>query len=181
MMTASEFEESWKEKKMTKKADFIHMIQMLYYLKDPESTITFYQSLLKNNSKLLLILLSSESGYGKFGKTYKDQLPNSGTSWWVTTGDIKRFLDSKGVTYQSYDLPSQADITECFSEGSEKGELLLDFVTGVLDFSKTASPELKSSVLAFLRHPDCSTESEGRIFFNNSKGALITDPPPPMD
>lgn len=27
-MTASEFEEHWKVKKMTKKADFIHMIQV---------------------------------------------------------------------------------------------------------------------------------------------------------
>lgn len=27
-MTASEFEEQWKQKKMTKKADFIHMIQV---------------------------------------------------------------------------------------------------------------------------------------------------------
>lgn len=27
-MTASEFEEHWKAKKMTKKADFIHMLQV---------------------------------------------------------------------------------------------------------------------------------------------------------
>ncbi|XP_034050137.1 histamine N-methyltransferase-like isoform X1 [Thalassophryne amazonica] len=178
MMTASEFEESWKVKKITKKVDFIHMIQVLYYMEDLESTITFYQSLLKNNGKILFILVSSESGWARLGKTYKDQLPNSGTSWWVTTEDVKRFLDSREVTYQSYELLSQMDITECFSEGSEKGELLLDFLTGVLDFSKTASSELRSSVLAFLRHPDCSTESDGRIIFNNNLGVLIADPLP---
>ncbi|XP_034042291.1 histamine N-methyltransferase-like [Thalassophryne amazonica] len=175
-MTASEFEELWKEKKVTKKADFIHMIQMLYYVKDPESTITFFQSLLEKNGKLLLILVSGEGGWEKLWRTYYDELCKSDISQWVTSRHIKNFLDSKGQSYQSYDLPSEIDITECFSEGDEKGERLLDCLTEVVDFSKTASPELKSGVLALLQHPDCSTESDGRIIFNSSMEVLIIDP-----
>ncbi|XP_028993038.1 histamine N-methyltransferase-like [Betta splendens] len=174
-MTASEFEEHWKEKKTTTKADFIHMIQMLYYVKDPEATIDFFQSLLDNNGKLLIILVSGESGWGKLWSTYKHQLCNTEISQCVTTGDIKHHLDSKGVSYQSYELPSQMDITECFTEGDEKGELLLDFLTEVLDFSKTAPPELKEGVLNLLRHPDCSTESDGKVIFNNNLEAIVID------
>ncbi|XP_034042292.1 histamine N-methyltransferase-like [Thalassophryne amazonica] len=175
-MTASEFEELWKEKKVTKKADFIHMIQMLYYVKDPGSTITFFQSLLEKNGKLLLILVSGESGWEKLWRTYKNEFCKSDICQCITAKDIKSFLDSKGLSYQSYDLPSQLDITECFSEGDEKGELLLDFLTEVLDFSKMASPELKSDVLTLLQHPDCSTESDGRIIFNNNSVVFIIDP-----
>uniref|UniRef100_UPI0037E8399A histamine N-methyltransferase-like n=1 Tax=Semicossyphus pulcher TaxID=241346 RepID=UPI0037E8399A len=172
-MTSSEFEQHWKVKKMTKKADFIHMIQMLYYVKDPEATISFFQSLLNKNGKLLIILVSGESGWGKLWRTYRTQLCNTEISQCVTTGDIKSSLDSKGVSYQNYMLPSQMDITECFAKGDEKGELLLDFLTEVLDFSKTASPELKAGVLELLRHPDCSVESNGKVIFNNNLEVIV--------
>ncbi|XP_029386463.1 histamine N-methyltransferase isoform X2 [Echeneis naucrates] len=174
-MTASEFEQHWKAKKMTKKADFIHMVQMLYYVKDPGATITFFHSLLNKNGKLLIILVSGESGWGKLWRTYREQLCNTEISQCVTTGDIKSFLDSKGVSYQSYELPSQLDITECFTEGDEKGELLLDFLTEVLDFSKTASPELKAGVLELLQHPSSSVKSNGRVIFNNNLGVIVLD------
>lgn len=94
----------------------------------------------------------------------------------MTTGDIKSFLDSEGVSYQSYILPSQLDITECFTVGDEKGELLLDFLTEVLDFSKTAPPELKAGVMKTLRQPDCSVESNGRVIFNNDLEVIVLDP-----
>lgn len=93
----------------------------------------------------------------------------------MTTGDIKSILDSKGVSYKSYELPSQMDITECFTEGDEKGELLLDFLTEVLNFSKVAPPELKTGVMELLRHPDCSVESEGKVIFNNNLGVIVID------
>uniref|UniRef100_A0A3Q3MCS9 Histamine N-methyltransferase n=1 Tax=Mastacembelus armatus TaxID=205130 RepID=A0A3Q3MCS9_9TELE len=173
-MTASEFEEHWKEKKMTKKADFIHMIQMLYYVKDPEATINFFHSLLDKNGKLLIILVS-EIGWGKLWQKYRNQLFNTEVSQCVTTGDIKTILDSKGLSYQSYELPNEMDITECFSEGDEKGELLLDFVTHVVNFSKTAPAELKAGVLDLLRQPDCSVESNGRVILNNNLGVIVID------
>ncbi|XP_056290737.1 histamine N-methyltransferase-like [Pseudoliparis swirei] len=174
-MTAIEFEEHWKVKKMTMKADFIHMIQMLYYVKCPGATMSFFRSLLDKNGKLLIILVSGESGWGKLWQTYGNQLGSSEISQHVTTGDLKSLLDSKGVSYQSYELPSQMDITECFTEGDEKGELLLDFLTEVLDFSKTASSELKAGVLELLRHPDCSVESNGKVIFNNNLGMIVVD------
>uniref|UniRef100_A0A8C7JZK1 Histamine N-methyltransferase n=1 Tax=Oncorhynchus kisutch TaxID=8019 RepID=A0A8C7JZK1_ONCKI len=175
-MTATEFEKDWREKNYTKKMDFIHMIQMLYYVKDPCATVSFYQSLLDKKGKLLIILVSDESGWGKHWKTFKTQLCNTESSHSVTTGDIKTYLDSKTVSYQSYELPSQIDITECFTEGDQRGELLLDFLTEVFNFSGTAPAGLKARALELLRHPDCSKEVEGRVIFNNTLGVLVVDP-----
>uniref|UniRef100_A0A8C8H2T8 Histamine N-methyltransferase n=1 Tax=Oncorhynchus tshawytscha TaxID=74940 RepID=A0A8C8H2T8_ONCTS len=175
-MTATEFEKHWRENHLTKKMDFIHMIQMLYYVKDPGATVTFYQSLLDRNGKLLVILVSDESGWGKLWRTFRTQLCNTEISQCVTTGDIKAYLDSKTVSYQSYKLPSQMDITECFTEGDQRGELLLDFLTEVLDFSSTAPPELKRGVLDLLKTPDCSKEVDGRVIFNNTLEVLVVDP-----
>lgn len=174
-MTASEFEEHWRKNNMTKKIDFLHMIQMLYYVKDPGATISFFHSLLNKNGKLLIILVSGNSGWGKLWRTYRAQLCNEEISQCVTTGDIKSILDSKGLRYHSYELPSQMDITECFMEDDEKGELLLDFLTEVLDFSGTASPELRAGVLELLRHPDCSRQTDGKVIFNNNLEALVVE------
>lgn len=118
-----------------------------------------------------------DSGWGRLWRTYRNQLCNSEISQCVTTADIKTLLDSGGISYKNYELPSQMDITECFTEGDEKGELLLDFLTEVLDFSKTAPPELKAGVLELLRHPDCSVETNGRVIFNNNLGVIVTDSP----
>lgn len=91
----------------------------------------------------------------------------------MTIRDIQSFLDSKGERYQSFELPSQMDITECFTQGDENGELLLDFLTEVLEFSTTAPLELRAGVMELLRHPDCSVESNGRVMFNNNLGAIV--------
>lgn len=120
--------------------------------------------------------LPGESGWARLWRTYKKQLCYTELSQCVTTGDVRGFLDSKGVSYQNYELPSQLDITPCFTEGHEEGELLLDFLTEVLDFSATASPELKAGVLELLRRPDCSVEADGRVLFNNNLGVIVLDP-----
>lgn len=176
-MTAAEFEEQWKLKQTAKKADFIHLIQMLYYVKDPEATISFFHSLLHKNGKMMIILVSGESGWGKLWRTFRSQLSNPDISQCVTTADIKHILDAQGIHYHYYELPSHMDITECFTPGDHDGELLLDFLTEVLDFSNTASPELKAAVIEMLRHPDCSAESDGRVLFNNNLGVIVLDTP----
>ncbi|XP_019896569.1 histamine N-methyltransferase [Esox lucius] len=172
-MTATEFQKQWNQNNCKEKMDFIHMIQVLYYVKDPGATVSFYQSLLDKNGKLLIILVSGESGWGKLWRTFRMELCNTEISQYVTSGDIKTYLDSKAVCYQSFELPSQMDITECFIEGDAKGELLLDFLTEVVDFSSSAPPELKAGVLDLLRHPDCSKEVEGRVIFNNTLEGLV--------
>ncbi|KAJ8350257.1 hypothetical protein SKAU_G00253870 [Synaphobranchus kaupii] len=174
-MTASEFENHWREKNLTKKMDFIHMVQMLYYVADPIATVSFFRSLLNKNGKLMIILVSDKSGWGRLWKTYKTDLCQNDISQCLTTGDIKSFLNADGIKYKSYQLPSQMDITECFTEGDERGELLLDFLTEVSDFSKSAPPDLKTGVLDLLRHSDCSAEVDGKIVFNNALEVLVLD------
>ncbi|XP_051937495.1 histamine N-methyltransferase-like [Hippocampus zosterae] len=176
-MTAIEFEEQWKLKEITKKIDFIHMIQMLYYVNNVEATITFFRSLLAPNGKLLIILVSDESGWGKLKQTFRGQICACEIAQCTTTTDVKSILDAGGVQYKSYMLPSQMDITECFTEGDESGDLLLDFLTEVDHFSQTASPQLKADVLKLLRDPACSREADGKVVFNNNLEVVVVDSP----
>lgn len=93
----------------------------------------------------------------------------------ITATEIKSFLDSEKIPYQTYKLPSLLDITECFIAGNEKGELLLEVLTEVNDVSRIISPELKDGLLEFLKHPDNSQEVNGRILFDCSQEALLID------
>ncbi|OPJ79737.1 histamine N-methyltransferase [Patagioenas fasciata monilis] len=56
--TSYEYESRMNAEKKSKKWDFIHMIQMLYYVKDVPATIRYFQSLLEAQGKLLIILVS---------------------------------------------------------------------------------------------------------------------------
>ncbi|KAM5151884.1 histamine N-methyltransferase B-like [Mantella aurantiaca] len=60
-MTSTEFEIQVKEEKLDTKYDFIHMIQMLYFVKDVFATLKFFTSLLSTEGKLLIIVVSASS------------------------------------------------------------------------------------------------------------------------
>ncbi|XP_068186596.1 histamine N-methyltransferase-like [Antennarius striatus] len=172
-MTAEEFEAHWKQKKMTKKADFIHMLQMMYYVKDPGATINFFHSILNKNGKLFISLLTGDSGWAKLDKAYGKRFRESGMAS-VFMDDVKRHLDATGLSYQSYLLPSKIDITECFTDGNEDGELMLEFLTEVLNFSQVCAPELKADVMELLRH-GCSEQSDGKVLLNSNYEMVVID------
>ncbi|XP_066497279.1 histamine N-methyltransferase-like [Hoplias malabaricus] len=175
-MTASEFMENWKQRNTDKKMDFIHLIQMLYFIKDPEATVMFFRSLLNIHGKLLIILISGDSGWARLSKTCHAEVCDSEQCQCINSGDVQKFLDARGIPYSKYTLPSQIDISECFSPGDERGELLLDGLIEVVDFSKNASPKLRAEVLQLLKHPECSREENGRVMFNINLEAFILDP-----
>ncbi|XP_058696460.1 histamine N-methyltransferase-like [Poecile atricapillus] len=173
--TAYEYESRMNAEKRTKKWDFIHMIQMLYYVKDIPATIRYFHSLLESQGKLLIILVSGKSGWETLWKKYGSFFPLDLCSF-VSSADLPRMLDSAGLKYQLYELPSHMDITSCFIEGDKDGELLLDFLTETLDFAKTAPPELKHQVMEELRKPGCSEIKDGKVIFRNNLGAIVIEP-----
>ncbi|XP_031137583.2 histamine N-methyltransferase-like [Sander lucioperca] len=56
IMHSEDYERQVKEKGDMKTFDFIHMIQMIYYVDNLADTIKFYHSLLKNNGRLMIII-----------------------------------------------------------------------------------------------------------------------------
>ncbi|XP_037542045.1 histamine N-methyltransferase A [Nematolebias whitei] len=64
---SEEYEKQVKAKGDVKKFDFIHMIQMIYYVDNLSETIKFFHSLLKNNGRLMIIV---ESGFRQPGSLY---------------------------------------------------------------------------------------------------------------
>ncbi|NXJ93909.1 HNMT methyltransferase, partial [Corythaixoides concolor] len=174
--TAYEYESRMNAEKKTKKWDFIHMIQMLYYVKDVPATIRYFHSLLEAQAKLLIILVSGSSGWETLWKKYGSSFPLDDLCSYVSSADLKRILDSAGLKYQLHELPSHMDITSCFIEGNKDGELLLDFLTETCEFSKTAPPDLKRQVMEELRKPECSEKRDEKVLFNNNLSVIVIEP-----
>lgn len=173
--TSSEFELQVKEEKSERKYDFIHMIQMLYYVKDVPATVNFFKSLLAPNGKLLIILVSGNSGWSTLWKKYGSRLPLNDLCLYITAGDVADILSSEGAKYQSYELPSDMGITECFIDGDRNGDLLLDFLTETCDFNKNAPPALREEIIQDLKSPGCSSVKDGKIIFNNNLSAIVVE------
>ncbi|NWU88423.1 HNMT methyltransferase, partial [Upupa epops] len=174
--TANEYISRMKAEKTTKKWDFIHMIQVLYYVKDIPATIKYFHSLLDTQAKLLIIVESETNGWETLWRKYGSSFPVQDFCTYLSSLDIKKILDPAGLKYQIHEIPSQLNITSCFVEGNEDGEMLLDFITEVCEFSKTAPPELKRQVMEVLRTPACSVQRDGKIFFNNTISAIVIEP-----
>ncbi|NXT48185.1 HNMT methyltransferase, partial [Pluvianellus socialis] len=174
--TAYEYESRMNAEKKSEKWDFIHMIQMLYYVKDVSATIRYFHSLLEKQAKLLVILVSGNSGWETLWKKYGSSFPLDDVCSYVSSADLKKILDSAGLKYQVHELPSHMDITSCFIEGNKDGELLLDFLTETCEFSKTAPPELKRQVMEELRKPECSEKRDGKVLFNNNLSVIVIEP-----
>ncbi|XP_038607769.1 histamine N-methyltransferase-like isoform X2 [Tachyglossus aculeatus] len=149
---------------------------MLYYVKDIPATLSFFHGLLDANARILIILVSGSSGWAHLWKQYGTSLPRDDLCLYVSAADIAAALDAGGMRFQSHELPSDLDISDCFTEGSGDGELLLDFLTETCNFSKAASPVLKAGVLETLRDPACSICSDGKVLFNNNLEALMVAP-----
>ncbi|XP_055006924.1 histamine N-methyltransferase-like [Boleophthalmus pectinirostris] len=161
-MTSEKFEEQWRQRNSTTKADLIHMLHILYYVDECRS----YHQLLPEPPR-------EERKTADHTRAERQRFTSACQNGDRTTDDIKSLLDESGVPYQSYRLQSWTDVTECFTEGEENGELLLNFITVVEDFSKKAFPELRQEVLKFLRDPQHCVEKDGKILANSVFEALV--------
>uniref|UniRef100_UPI003AAAF6A8 histamine N-methyltransferase-like n=1 Tax=Centroberyx gerrardi TaxID=166262 RepID=UPI003AAAF6A8 len=171
-MTSGKYEKQVRGKGDMKRFDFIHMIQMLYYVDDYAGALKFFHSLLKNNSKLLIVHEAANSGWDILWKTFRKELCTKSISDYLSAGDIEVHLKSLGLKYEKHAIPNTIDITDCFTQGSELGELLLDFMTEQDHFHSSLTPELRAGILDLLRNK-CSTEKDGRILFDCTLSSIL--------
>ncbi|XP_060683725.1 histamine N-methyltransferase-like [Hemiscyllium ocellatum] len=168
-MYTTDYEKQNKERKESKKFDFIHMIQLLYFVENVHDTIKYFHSLLERNGKLLIIQVADDSGWSSLWTKFGSRFPTS------ISLDVQNVLAEMKMKYQIYEHSSDFDITECFIEGNENGDCLLDFLTDSADFRKTAPEDLKSEVLQYLHQPSCSREENKKILFCNNLKFIVID------
>ncbi|XP_068594110.1 histamine N-methyltransferase-like [Cebidichthys violaceus] len=170
-MSSENYEKQVKANGDMKKFDFIHMVQMIYYVDNLADTITFYQSLLKNNGRLMIIVQATNSGWDILWKTYKKELAFDGITD-RSSSEVIACLKSLGLKYEEHATPNTFDITECFNPSSQTGKSLLNFLTAKNNFYESFTPEIRAGILDLLRNK-CSTEKDGRVIINNNASCFL--------
>ncbi|RVE57735.1 hypothetical protein OJAV_G00202170 [Oryzias javanicus] len=171
-MSSEDYEKLVRAKGDGRKFDFIHMIQMIYYVENLEETIKFYHSLLKNNGRLMIIVEAAQSGWDILWKTFKTELCGGSLSEYRSSGEVVTCLQNLGLTFQEHLVPNSFDITDCFDSKSVVGDRLLSFMTAKDHFRESFTPEVRAAILELLRNK-CSTEKDGRVFFNSDLKCIL--------
>ncbi|XP_054643508.1 histamine N-methyltransferase-like isoform X1 [Dunckerocampus dactyliophorus] len=172
MMPSEEYMQKTKGRGDVKTFDFIHMIQMLYYVDDLTKTIKFYHSLLKNNGMLMIIIESANSGWDTLWRTFPKELYNETAFVFRSSSDVLASLKSLGLKYEERFIPYSYDVTECFDPNSKTGQHLISFMTGRENFYQSFTPQVRADILNLLRSK-CSTEKEGKVFFNSEMSCVF--------
>eukprot|EP00058_Branchiostoma_floridae_P027865 XP_002613356.1 hypothetical protein BRAFLDRAFT_68341 [Branchiostoma floridae] len=136
------------------KFDLAHAVQVLYHVDDHHVTLRNMWEQLADGGHLFALLLSDKRGMGRlFHEIWKwfphgdDRLRTSLRS----SGDVKRSLESSGISYVIAEDEHDVNLAECYKEDSEAGRLILDFLTQTSDVY--AHPKMRSAVLEYcLRH-----------------------------
>ncbi|XP_075960212.1 histamine N-methyltransferase A-like [Anarhichas minor] len=172
LMSSENYEKQVKAKGDMKKFDFIEMVQMIYYVDNLADTITFYQSLLKNNGRLMIIVEAANSGWDILWKTYKKELAVDAITDYRSSAEVIACLKSLGLKYEEHATPNTFDITECFNPSSQTGKSLLNFMTAKNNFYESLTPEIRAGILDLLRNK-CSTTKDGRVIFNSNMTCIL--------
>ncbi|TDH07061.1 hypothetical protein EPR50_G00119990 [Perca flavescens] len=172
IMHSEDYERQVKEKGDIKTFDFIHMIQMIYYVDNLADTIKFYHSLLKNNGRLMIINEAANGGWDTLWKTYKKDLCVDTIQEYRSSGEVIACLKNQGLKYEEHVIPNSFDITECFNPSSQTGKRLLNYMTANDNFYQSFSPEIRAGMLELLRNK-CSTEKDGRVLFNSNMNCIL--------
>ena len=107
--------------------DLIHVIHTLYYLPDQAAAIHRAVELL-NPGGQLLILSADADRFNALSRLFWRRLWRR-TPWY--SSEVRHFLQQSGLAYEVCRLPARLDVTDCFKTASDRGRLLLDFITQV--------------------------------------------------
>uniref|UniRef100_A0A3Q2Z8T5 Histamine N-methyltransferase n=1 Tax=Hippocampus comes TaxID=109280 RepID=A0A3Q2Z8T5_HIPCM len=160
-----------KQIKDVKKYDFIHLIQMIYFVDDLTESIKFYHSILKKNGSLVIIIEKTGHSWDTLWRT-SEELEDEETPRYRSSEDVLASLKTLGLKYEEYSIPTTFDITECFDPNSETGQRLLCYLTETDDFYQSFTPQIRADILNLIRSK-CSTEKDGKILFDNCLSCMI--------
>lgn len=172
IMKSEEYETQVKAKGDMKKFDFIHMIQMIYYVEDLAGTIKFFHSLLKSNGRLMIIIEAANGGWDILWKTYEKELCTDVITNYRSSAEVVACVKSLGLKYEEHVIPNSFDVSECFNPSSRSGARLLNFMTAQDNFQQSFSPEVRAGILDLLKNK-CSAKKDGKILFNSSLVGIL--------
>ncbi|CAH1277304.1 HNMT [Branchiostoma lanceolatum] len=145
--------------------NLIHAMHALYYVEDINAALRNMWEQLADGGYMLVAMESDESDWGTLQHKLWEEFGRGDrlASPFRMSGDIKQWFDTKGISYVTFKDETRLNVSKCFKEHSETGNLLLDFLTHTPYVAD--EPEVKSMVLDYIR---CnSSEVDEKMLFQS--------------
>ncbi|XP_072041810.1 histamine N-methyltransferase A-like [Amphiura filiformis] len=129
-----------------KKYHFISVVHAVYFLGDPDVFIQKLYKLLEPGGILLVIVVTDHTGSGciPLHKLKDDKTTNN----YVNSFQVTAALEKLQIYYTQSTYTETYNITDFMTnDDSEEGELLLDFMTGTINFKKSAPDDVRDRVM----------------------------------
>ena len=122
--------------------DLIHFISSLYYCEVEETLLHCYEEKLKKNGAIFCMVVDVESQYLKLNQLYHGKTRIDDDNFILHTADeLVKIVKKHGWKYEKSEYKCCLDVTECFDETSEVGNILLSFILNVKDIRSVAGRE----------------------------------------
>ncbi|CAH1248100.1 HNMT [Branchiostoma lanceolatum] len=158
------------------KCHLIHAIHVLYHVDDLSATLMNMWDSLADGGSMVVMIESGESNLGRWRLKVLEALGVPEDKRMATclrvSSDVMKILDDKNIDYSvTSTSPEDIDVTECFKEGSESGELLLDFLIQTAYVS--LNPELRLVLLQYLDSPEFFPKANDRVVITQYTDVIV--------
>ncbi|XP_066269406.1 histamine N-methyltransferase-like [Branchiostoma lanceolatum] len=131
---------------------------------------------LADGGSMVVMIESGESNLGRWRLKVLEALGVPEDKRMATclrvSSDVMKILDDNDIHYSvTPTSPEDIDVTECFKEESESGELLLDFL--IQTAYASLNPELRSVLLQYLDSPEFFTKANDRVAMTQYTDVIV--------
>ncbi|XP_033106312.1 uncharacterized protein LOC117108406 [Anneissia japonica] len=132
------------------KFDVIFAVNSLYYVDDVEESLRYMYDILEVGGIMIVIVVAETSGVYKLWKNFS-KIYESVSFQKISTSEIMESLSNLNINYQLQRRRNDVDVTECFIEGSQEGQYMIDFLSHVTNLRESIPESLYSEFISFLK------------------------------
>jgi len=152
---------------------FIHFVHSIYYMDAADTLVTCFEQQLGQTGAIFCLVQTERSYFAKVQKKFKGRLTFGSEDMVVyTEEDLAKIAAQKGWKYEVIRQEFAIDVSLCFGEPSEQGDLLFDWLTHQKEFRATADQGLIQEVMDFFEEVMDANESGGK-FLKGEMAAVV--------
>ena len=176
-MTFQEYKKKYasQDQKTWPTFDFIHFVHSIYYMDASDTLLTCFEQQLGEKGAIFCLVQTKESFFANLQERFKGKL-TFGTADMIiyTEQDLAKIAADKGWKYDVIRQEFAIDVSLCFGEPSEQGDLLFNFLTHQQDFRATADQELIDEVVDFFGKSVVADETGAKVLIAGMAAVVIT-------
>ena len=154
--------------------DFIHFVHSIYYMDAADALQTCFEQQLGEKGAIVCLVQTERSYFPMVQKRFKGRLTFGSEDMVIyTEEDLAKIAGEKGWKYDVIIQEFSIDVSLCFGEPSEQGDLLFDFLTHQKDFRATADQELIHDLLDFFGEFIVPDENGNKLLRGPEMAAVV--------